>query len=201
MAEAVWIIIFIPVVMWILSSLIKGGMDDEKPQPGNARKQASANDLDRFLEEVNRRRREAANRETRPPEQVAQVRRGPTPTMRSAPAPAPAPARPAPVQARPVPKTVVQPAAPRPIPVRPAPEIATVIPVEEILPVVPVVPKAGPRRPAVPKLGDLRAIKGQRKSSPAVEQLMPMLRSAEGLRTAFLVREIFGEPRCKRRSQ
>lgn len=183
MAEAVWIIIFIPVVMWILSSLVRGG-EEEKPQPGDVRNKPSSNDLDRFLEEVNRRRQQASERQAGPPPPPEDVRRRqPAPTRRPAPpAPRPQPQRPAPAQ-------VVKP-APRatPTPVVRAESAPSVIPVKISGLVVPILPSVRSRA-----IMNMRATR-----NPAAEQVGVILSTPAGLQAAFLLKEILGPPRCHR---
>src|SRR5262245_48923245 len=75
MGNMEWVKIAIPLIavaVWLLSTLARGTRDDRRPTPrpretpagGDAppRPRRPVSDIDRFLEEVNRRRREAGER-------------------------------------------------------------------------------------------------------------------------------------------
>src|SRR5947209_20279834 len=97
MWNAVTLIVIISVVMWILSSLFSA-KDEEKPEAarrGNGRgpgqrPRSSSGDIDRFLEEMNRRRRQAPERPRR--ETPAAARPEPRPVRTKPPVPPTPPA-------------------------------------------------------------------------------------------------------------
>src|SRR5712692_1259247 len=102
--EVVWTIILVAVAMWFLSNLFRGGADERSKdasrlsprRPGATRGRPAGTDIDRFLEEINRRRKQAADREaTKPP--------APVPTTAARPRQRPRPARPEPTRTSSIP--------------------------------------------------------------------------------------------------
>ncbi len=191
---AVWLILLIPVAVSILSLLFRPTKEEPRrpnvpgrgPGPRPARR--SVSDIDQFLEEINRRRREAAERR-RAPEPVAV----PIPPVEQRPVPPPP---------RPVPPPVARPARrperERALPprVRPrVPEPERVIVAEEVVVAVPV------EKPAEAAGARITfPIKRPRPTSRALEQIFPLLRDPQGLRSAIVLREILDGPVCRRRN-
>ncbi|HEV3262652.1 MAG TPA: hypothetical protein VG013_37780 [Gemmataceae bacterium] len=203
MLQIILIVFAIPVAVWILSSLLRAA---EEERPGNRprvgpgargpnapRPRRPASDIDSFLEEVNRRRREGAERQGQLPAErplPTQPARPRMPVPRAEPVPrrlspsavpVPRPARIPVATAQPVDVVVVAEAV-RPAPGRPAPVAAP----------TPASPSA---RLFIPTL-----VKAQRVSA-AAPQLMALLRSPQGLRTAVLLQEVFGPPLCQRQGR
>lgn len=193
----------IPIVVlgvYILSSLLRnqeeekradrqrqGADPDRMAQPRAA--QRSGNDIDRFLDEVNRRRRQAAERAPaapqRPTRSIPTAR--PVPASRSPrPAQQPPPARPPAPPRRPPVELVPQP--------REAPPVAEVV---EVLPVLePLEPQPAPTPPPAEPSFPATA---PRSAVPERNLLVSLLQSREGLRTALLLKIILDPPSCKRR--
>jgi hypothetical protein len=191
MQWALWLIILIPVGVSILSLLFRtredprrgGAFRPNRPGMGGPRPaRRSVSDIDQFLEEINRRRREAAER-----------RKATDPL--AVPAPPPPVARPAP----PVPRSKpprrpdrdVKPPRQRPRISEPEPVVAEAVPVYEPAPPLSV-PQEPAAIPAAPSTTRPRVL------SPAVAQALPLLRSNQGLRTAIVLQEIFGKPLARR---
>jgi hypothetical protein len=183
------LVLLIPVGVWVLSSLFKGADADEanRPRrgPGQGGRPRAASDIDRFLEEINRRRKESAERQFTPPQEVPvaeEVRRGPPPRAQT---PRRRPGSSRPNRARPVrsvPDLVEVVAAPQVDFPTPAP--SPVLSVEEVRP-----PVAMPseRFPATATL------------SRSVLPLKALLGTRENLRMVLVLREILGPPVCKRK--
>jgi hypothetical protein len=148
----VWIVPIIAIAVWILGSLMKGTEPERapdrsgrpggpRPQPGEpgAPRPRAPGDLDKFLQEIQRRRRAAEERERPPqPEPQPQAERPPErtidrPPLSAQPGPRPRPPQPRPAQPAP---------APRRRPVRSVPDQPTSPPVAR--------PVSEPRRPRVP---------------------------------------------------
>jgi hypothetical protein len=195
---AILLILLIPVGVSILSLLFRNAREDprrggvfrpNRPVPGAARPQRrSVSDIDQFLEEINRRRREAAERR-KGPEAVA------------APAPPPPVARPTPPRVRPSRRLEREVRSTRPKQQFPEPEpvvIAQAVPVAELVaqqiapPVAPPEPLAAGAIPAVPATIRPRVL------SAAVTGALPLLRSAQGLQTAIVLQEVFAKPLSRR---
>jgi hypothetical protein len=212
----IWFALIAAAAIWIVGHLLKqSAQNDEKrdqarPGPGERRppgrppgagpRQAPArSELDRFLQEVNRRKQLAEQQQGRT-QQSPQERR---------------PARPRTVTVdRPPPRRVAEPVR-EVIPVEPAPtrraEPAPVLELAEVearpatvLPTataaaVPVAPAAGAAGPVV--LTPMTAFPPTRRRapSPALRRLGGMLRSADDLRAAIMLREILDRPVCHRR--
>jgi hypothetical protein len=192
-----WLIPIVLIILWIVNSFLRGNDEEKAKKKPRASSEGDSSgsdrptrrttsDIDRFLDEVNRRRREAAER--RQPQ----------------PAPRPKPAPPPPRKASPKPKVTappltVKPAA-RPLerPVEPAPvlktaEVVDVLPVATALPATSVL--SSPAVSAVPKRTVSES--AAETTSPVAERLAALLATPESLQTAFMLREVFGEPRCK----
>jgi hypothetical protein len=167
-----WIIPVIVFVVWVLNQLLRSRENDEpvRPRPG-APNRSPTNDIDRFLQEIDRLRRKGAEERgesERPPARpVPRARPVPPPVQRARPAPRPLEVRP--VQS--APEVVVVEAAPA----RPAPPAA--MPELRVQPV----DRRGDRRPS------------------ATATAVALLRSPQTLAAALVLQEILGPPKCKRR--
>jgi hypothetical protein len=191
-----WIVLLIPVVIWILSTVIRPEepprrrfppRDDERAEPRRGR---PPGEVERFLEEINRLRRRTGEEQQRPPE---------TPPAR-------------PEIPRPVPRRVVRPtaAAPRPrpqpvsravpletqlgnipVPASPSRPPAPVVPARGAAPVLDVIPVS--RAPALASIA-LPVPEG----SPAAA-IQGLFRNPQTLAAAIILHEVLGPPRCKRR--
>lgn len=127
--EPILFALVIPAVMFILSTLFRGEQGKKAPVAGprGARPRPRPSDIDRFLEEINRRRRAAAGLPPRPEPPPAPPVRVPQPVDRPARA---APVRPKPVRREaPVEVVAVEPAAvPAEVPVPPPPSMRVAAP-------------------------------------------------------------------------
>jgi hypothetical protein len=193
----IWAALIVGAVIWMIGQLLLRNNQDEKrgqaapgPEgrgPGQRRPSIASTELDRYLQEANRRKQSAEQRAR------AQGER------RSAPIP---PARAA-MEAPPV-TGPGRAASPPPVRRQPPPSLAQAAstgtrlrrPIEDDMPVVlEVVPMAepGPPLPAAVPAGPARS------ASPALRQLVAMLSSRDNLRAAVLLREVLDRPMCHRR--
>jgi len=198
-----WIVPVIAVVLWILSSVIRtpeepprdlrkrrmpgGPQRPPAPQPGQP-----PTEVDRFLEEINALRRRAAAEEQRPGE--------PRESQSPPPVAPPRPMRPIeerrPVVKRPPRPRPTAPPPSRPVVLAPSPvmsppplagaQVALAVEVLDVL------PASQASIPAIP------IVAGIAKDSPAVTQLLSLLRNPATLQTAVLLQEVLGQPRCHR---
>jgi hypothetical protein len=214
-----WIVPVIALGVWILSHLLRGNEQDKKApprgrQPGEnppGRAKEPLTDLDRFLREVNRRRQNAEERRTGPAAKPPIVLTAQPIVERPRPS-VPKPARPAPPQrrqaARPVPapsKSATPKFQPEPLTVLPADgktEHAIPLPASEQTPL------AFPTSSEIIRIATPAALATAAKMAPAIRQasttstpppFLTLLSSAENLRTAIVLREIFDPPLSKRR--
>jgi hypothetical protein len=183
-----WVVGVIVLAVWILSQFRTEeppGEQRQRPGPGAGRPpQRPQSEVDKFLDEINRMRRRAAQEQrprTGPPLPVI------TEVLPDEPEAAAAFERPRPA---PPPPRVVEP--PRPQPARRTavarPAAAQAKPrVPESLPV------ADPAPPAVRPLPRLH----RPKTSEAVLQLQALLRSPQSMQTAVLLHAVLGPPRCR----
>ena len=205
----IWLIILIPVAVSILSLLFRSSKDEPRrndrprpnpqdgPGPGRPPRR-SVSDIDQFLEEINRRRREAAER------QSAQ-RPAPAPPARTPSRQGPPPTRPSPPPAQRFPPVEVV--------ARPQPRVVEAVAVveERKAPGAQPLPSRAPATSgtetfvpsAVTEVRMAVAITspapvGRTKVSPVLAELLPLLRDRKSLRSAFLLKEIFGRPLCQR---
>jgi hypothetical protein len=171
------IVMALIIALRILQSLFRS----REEEPARKQPRSRRSDLDRFLEEIERRRRQTEER--RGMEPVSEV---PTAVEPVRPRPSVSPPRPAPPVHRPVPATIPPPQV--------QPVILDVVPVREVQPsVTSPAPTAVPVPPPVP----IHAIRTTR--TPAVQPpVRALLRSPQSLRTAFILREVFGPPLCRR---
>jgi hypothetical protein len=186
-----WEVLIIPLIalgVWIIGTLFKSEDDKTKkvvgrrplfpPQTGGRGggrtpgRRAVVTDLDRFLEEARRHREPEERRKAPPPSRVPPARPPvrEQPTRRQEPPP---PATPLIVE-----EAVVALPAPRPVIPPPAAE-----PVAS-----PPSARAKPSSPAPPT-----------PSSPIAQQVRSLLSKPQTAATAFVLREIFDRPLCKRR--
>ena len=189
-----WLFFIVIFLIWIISTLVRSTQGDReikrpaRPSPENLRAPSrSQTEIERFLEEVNRRRRLAAER--RPAEEVTtQV------PMK-------------PVQRRPE-AASARPASGRLVTVRPSLRPSTQrVKKEEAIAVAEVV-AAEPARASlsIPEVSAVLA--AERKPVPAAPPApesprvgllrgLAFLNSPENLRAAWIAREILGPPRCR----
>jgi hypothetical protein len=172
-----WEILVVPVivlVVWILTHVIRP--PDELPAK-DARQEPEdgepaprlASEVDRFLEEINRMRRKAAEEQGLPP-----------------PAPRPSPPR---EEVHTAQKTEVIPVLEPARPARPRPRRAAPAPVRPAQPALVLPAKAPPPVPVPPV---------PLPPSPA-ENLRALLSTPNAIRNAMILKEIFGPPRSRRR--
>jgi hypothetical protein len=191
-------------IVWIVSSLMQGAERERtrmnRPRslpggdrpPGEKSPRRPATDIDRFLEEVNRRRRQA-------------VERRPDPTGRDKPllptaGPVSAPARPR-VSTRSPSGRPAMPVQPGPSPSGRIPEVIPVTgrTADEILAVAsalqtPPVESFRPRDASPSGMRDNAAVES---ATSALPPLVELLRAPDNLRMAVILHEIFGPPRCR----
>jgi hypothetical protein len=190
-----WLFPVIIFLIWIVNTLVRSTQEDRqikrppRPGPENLRTQGrSQTEIERFLEEVNRRRRLAAERR-QPDEASAQVTT--KPVLRRPEAAAPRPTVPRPANFRPAPRPSVE-----------RLKKAEAIVVAEVVP-------AQPARAnlSIPEVSAVLAAENKPilKSPPAGEvskigllRGLAFLNSPQNLRAAWIAREILGPPRCRR---
>ncbi|HTU19176.1 MAG TPA: hypothetical protein VMG10_14040 [Gemmataceae bacterium] len=181
-----WEIAIIPLIalgVWIIGTLFKS--EDEKLKKGVGRRGNASSrapgrrvgtDLDRFLEEA-RRRREPEERRKAPPSPARDP--APRPPLRERPSqPREMPRRPAPLIAKE--EVVVALPAPRPVAPPPVAEPVASLALAREASLPP--PPTSVTRPA-----------------PIPQQVLSLLSKPQSAATAFVLREIFDRPLCKRR--
>jgi hypothetical protein len=184
-----WEILIIPLIalgVWILGTLFKG--EEDKTKKG-VRRSANAGggrrpvtDLDRFLEEA-RRRRESEDRQLVPAPPPPPPVRAPI---------ARAPLREPPALPRQTPPRVAAPVVRRQdVPVA----VPVAGPVSSTTSAAPVVASPGFQAPAPPAPVTTR----DTRLSPIPQQVRSLLSKPQTAGTAFILREIFDRPLCKRR--
>jgi hypothetical protein len=191
-----WLVPVLFLLFWIVSSLLQGAekerarMNRPRPLPGGERPPATprrpASDIDRFLEEVNRRRRQAAERRPVPSGRD----RPPTATVGPA----------APV-ARP--RVSTRSTSGRQV-VPPSGKISEAVPVTETTAAAEVLAVASVMH--APPLRNFPSAETTPPSSgssvagepAALPPLVELLRAPDNLRTAVILHEIFSPPRCRR---
>jgi len=196
-----WLVPVIFLIVWILGSLIQGperersrmnrprSLPGSDRPPGERTTRRPPSDIDRFLEEVNRRRRQEADRR-------------PVPTGREKP-PVPTVGPVAPASR---PRVSTRPASGRPaMPVQPIPspsgKIPEAIPVTETTAAAEVLAVASALHTAsvqsFPPAATATSAVAENTPS-ALPPLTELLRASENLRTAVILHEIFGPPRSRR---
>jgi hypothetical protein len=178
-----WIFAAIVAFLWIVNHLLRGSEDDKRPErarpasgePGNParRPRRQPSDIDRFLEEV-RKRREIQERRPQAPAPV----KPPAPVVRR-------PGQPSSIEKRPVPTQ--QPSKPREAERQP---VVDVIPLA--LPAVAAVMSA-PAITVVPSSPQPQSMQPQ-----SMQPFLEMLRQPDTLLTAIMIREVLGPPVCRR---
>jgi len=217
--ESLLLIVVVVEAVWILSSLFRGSDDDRKAlqrrplvregESPNPRQRPPVTNVDRFLEEINRRRREAAERQT------GTARTESTAPNRSRPAP-PRPERLPQRQSGPVPVTA--PAVPTVVVVRQASiegvrekrrsqaeplEVELDTPASAPLPAAPVagaqpfIPSTTSKVPPAQRVTSSTQTQSRR-ASPILNQLLPLLRDRRSLSAALALNEILGPPLSRR---
>jgi hypothetical protein len=198
----IWLILLIPVAVSILSLLFRPTKEEPRRGPrmrphvqegGETPRTArrSVSEIDQFLEEINRRRREAAERR-RGSEPVVPV---PVPEVKPVPPPPRLRPLPPPVSK---PRRTEKPRQVTPVRVRERiPEAERVVIAETAAPTFPEVP--GPVVPApIPAPQPFANIMLRRPPSRALLQILPLLNSPQSLRSAILLREILDGPVARR---
>jgi hypothetical protein len=194
-----WIVILIPVVIWILSTVIRP--PEEQPrrgfppggeEPAEPRRGRPPGEVERFLEEINRLRRRASE-EQRPSEAPAARPEVPRPVPRrvvrpNVPRPRPQPVS-RPLEAAPLGKIPVPASVPPPPPPPPPAPAAPVGVSGEVLDVIPV-----SRAPVLTSLPAATA-----GLSPAATAIRDMFRNPQTLAAAIVLHEVLGPPKCRRR--
>lgn len=189
----IWVIPVIALGVWVITQVIRSSNEVKKvperrgPQP----RRSSTSDIDRFLEEINRRRQQ---------QQQMEREQADAPVVQPV---APPPPPPPPVQARPQrQRTSSRQKYPgyAPPPVRRRPATVVVEPVgprsaaEPIVIAEVIAPEVGSAGLSFQPVPEIRTPKAPRH----IEQLRQLL-SRDGLRAAVLLNEILGPPRSKRR--
>lgn len=207
-----WLIPLVVVFVVILSNLARIAQEEKKTNsrrrpgpagPGDkpARPRRPQSDAERFLEEINRRRREASEqrkpvivqRAPAPPRQVPKPARRETPSA-EAPLARSAPVRP--VAAIPVDDTRMpskRPASPK----APEPQRRQPTPVLEEVVVATVVP--APEPSGTVSAGAPAAVIATKPETPTAVMLRQLLRDPQSIKTAFVLREVLDRPLCQRR--
>jgi hypothetical protein len=224
MGFEVFLILLVPLGVWILSSVFKS--EDERPgsRQGNGSRPTAqrrpVTDLERFLEEARRRRESADKRQQ--PEGEAPARPAPSREVRPSSGSERRPARTPPPPPQPRRRQVEGP-APRsnrpPVLLEAVPDSSTVVLTPRIEPPRPEPRRVEPLRPlpaepsrsmpvpaptpvvsAAPPLPPAPPVAGSRTAPPpAVAQLVELLRSPRSAATAIILREVFDQPLCRRR--
>jgi hypothetical protein len=198
-----WLIAALFLLGWFVNNILRGN-EEERAANRNRRLQGgdrpvggrttrrTASDIDRFLDEVNRRRRQASERPPEPGKEKPSVA-----TAGSAAAVA--------ARARLQPRSptgrsgAVQPARPATQPIGqrfPKTEPPAVVEVVEEGPALPAFTSQGYATPSAPP--QILSSVAPTPLSPALTQLVPLLSSPETLTAAIMLREILDKPRCRR---
>jgi hypothetical protein len=172
MGHIVWLLIVIPIIVYVLAILLKSAVptalksDDESTEQETGRRaQPTATDVERFLAEINRRKREAERGEARSPERSEPRRQ----------------------QRSQRPQRVPQAPVVRRVPEEFASQLPTVQAVEPERATV-----ADAEMPPV-------HLQSPSKGSPLLKEILPLLRSPRGRKLAVVLNEILGPPRCRGR--
>ncbi len=196
MWQIVAAVIVVSVLVWIMSNLFSTKEEDQVEAPSPPRKppasrpRPSASDIDRFLDEMNRRRRQTAEQQPGPAPTAPRPRR-PKPVRPDLPVAVPTATRMPPAVRRPPERRPgrpsqltaieVQPVAKAPVQTAGADQIAEAVIVSSL----PSALRAAP-------------VNKPRPVSPAMAALLPLLTSGVQLRSALLLHDILGQPRCRR---
>jgi hypothetical protein len=178
-----WILPVIIFAVWVLQQVLRNREVDEpvRPKPGGpAPNRNPTNDIDRFLQEIDRLRR-------KPPEERGEPVEKPVPR----PVPRARPVPPVVPRARPVPRPSARPSESVPaVVVIDAPQAQPSVVTS--LPPLPALPPTDPRAPQVDRRGD-------RNLPPIIATTLNLLRSPQTLAAAFVLQEVLDPPKCKRR--
>jgi hypothetical protein len=205
-------------MVWILGSVFRGNEEERRRQRQRPRppredvppspERRPVTNVDRFLEEINRRRREASERQQGTPTS----RPGSPPLARNAGSGRQgAPRRPSITQqpsSMPARARVAAPALPS-VQAAAAKNVAIVVMDEEVLstreasarsPVV-MTAQAAASTPALnsPPVSSAPVVSRRVVASPVLPALLNLLESRQSLQAAFALQQIFGPPRCRRR--
>jgi hypothetical protein len=192
-----WLIPLVVVFVIILSTLARITQEEKKrlpprPRPGGegdgpGRPRRSPSEIDRFLQEVNRRRREASEH-ARPVVKERPVTRRPVserPVRRET----PSPSQDIPSAVPPTPRT------PTPAPVVLMPTTQPSAVVAEVVAAKP--SPAAPAGSVTP--GPSAAVVAAKPQTPTAVHLRQQLKNPQTLRTALVLREVLDGPLCRRR--
>jgi hypothetical protein len=214
----IFIIPLIALAVWVLQYLFRG---PEENKPASRSRQASTGrpasrpprrqvtDLDRYLEETRRRRQQEENKPVVVAELVPEPAARPRPVERRRPLVPPKVPPPRPVVPPPPERPPLRDQAPPPVPVTtrrpsPPPQEAKPVLVEAVPVVVPVTDKPRDvtqslRMEAPPPEMDTRSRATKRADASALlNDLARIIRTPHGMATGVVLREIFGEPLCRR---
>jgi hypothetical protein len=198
-----WLILALFLVGWFVNNILRGNEEEraanrnrrlqggDRPMPGRTTRR-TVSDIDRFLDEVNRRRRQAGERRPDPVKEKPSVGASGSASStvaRPRPQVRPPTVRPAPGQPS---RPAIEPTIQR----FPQTEPPAVVEVVEVAPAVPAFTSQGQATASAP-LPLLSSVAAP-PPSPAVTQLTPFLSSPENLKAAFMLREILDKPRCRR---
>ncbi len=186
-----WLVPVIILLIWIINYVLRGNEETrstiQSREAGSSRQtegrttRRSPTEIDRFLDEVNRRRRQAAER--------GQAPRSRQPTAAPAAKPAARPPR------TPSGRPAVTPRVGRTTPGRaaePMPVVEAVV--VEALSAAAKAPPPSPTAFPPPPASDA----GSSSAPTAMDQLSVLLGTPDSLRTAIMLHEILGPPRCQR---
>lgn len=202
-----WLIPVVAVAIWIIGQVARNAAEQQKKpgqRPAAARPRNAKSDIERFLEEINQRRQQQQRQQTQ--QQQQQPRRQQPASQPSATSGASRPAqerRPA-ETSRPKPVTRTRPEPARPRPAEP-PVLARVL-----------APPPASEPPMIALPADARAVEPQvvaaafldpRTAAMPIQRPIPthltevrrLLKGPQSLKTAFVLTEILGVPRSRRR--
>jgi hypothetical protein len=181
-----WLGVVLPLLVWIAHTFLRGEENERNPNrprtpsgterspvPRSARRPST--DLDRFLDEVNRRRRQVAERR-------------------------PAPA----AREQPPPRPLVPPVRRQPTPTPPRPDRPRVVDQIPVLEVVPVSPSLQRTASAAVSTEEVVALSSPaspllKETPPSTQpKIATFLKNVENLRMALVLREVLGPPLCRR---
>jgi hypothetical protein len=199
-----WLIPVLFLLVWIVNSIMRGS-EDERGKKGRSslprgerqageRPRRPASDIDRFLDEVNRRRRQALERRPGSPDKEKMTSL--TPSGR------PRPSVRTPVRSTPAPPAVRVPPA-RTVERRPSPaDVAAAV--LEVIPVATAVrPGAAETPPAFAPIASAPVASpvASDTSAGGITSISDLLGSADTLRAAVILHEVLGPPLCRRQRQ
>jgi hypothetical protein len=216
-----WLIILIPIAIWILSNLFSTQREQTRRQAGageeSPRRTSSSSELESFLEEM--RQRKPAQERPVEPVVVEEAPRSPPAWQEAkpeAPKPPPVPrreerrpkqrdergegrgSRSRPVGSKPPQRraepVIVVPVEPAPAPPLAAPPVVLAAPTIKL----PTEPPSAPPPPLPPARFDAPRVKPPPRS-PAAQIVADLIKNRQAVAAAFLLREILDRPLCQRR--